>query len=400
MDSSIRRALLLLAGALAGYLIVMSTNPARVSLRNGSRCLRRYQQIWLIPAAFAVVHAGFEFWLSLERVGRSDGGSSILVPANGWHPPVWRDVLAGSVLPAVESTSSIFNSVINAFPLSAVGALLFLCNWQHCQRVVWRGLSRRCGWFVGSAAHVFFVLCAVAALGKPVIFFLLSGTEMYFNDWTFLRRGELINAFGFCFEYVLGVSVQIYLLLLAFAWIRGLTFDFAGLRRLALRRFAFIVKWVAVILLLSCLGINLPLVLASFRPPSAPWEVSGFITGARWVLSGVLLLWCSMQLLLVLHNETMHRAIGESSRLWRSHGWQIGWLVIIAALHFLLLAMADAFLTQAKGRSAWITVAWSLVVYPVVWSGFAGWFLASWVCLFRRCEGHHFEVDEPALVSF
>ncbi len=58
----------------------------------------------------------------------------------------------------------------------------------------------------------------------------------------------------FLFEYLLGVGVQIYLILLCYAWIRGMTFDFDGLRRFALRRFAYVVQWAVVVLAISRSG--------------------------------------------------------------------------------------------------------------------------------------------------
>ena len=377
---------LLAVGAMVGYLVTMSTNPAHTSLEAGLRCLRRYKQLWLIPAVFAVAHAGFEIGTPFLQPAGTFDTVSLLKPWTGWHPPGWTGILTECLLPAAESTSAIFNCILTAFPLSAVGAVLFLCNWRGYQADVFRGLRRRCGKIGGATMHFFLTICALAALCKPVIFGGLPSLQSSLSEPTLLRGGELINAFSFFFEYLLGVSVQIYLILLSFAWIRGLTFDFDGLRRLALRRFAVVLKWTALILAISSLGINLPLILASFQTSSSPWQPAGFIHGGRWWLSVVLLVFCSTQVLLVLHNEPIGRAVEDSARLWKQHGWQAGWMVVIAGFHFFLLAVANTFLPQALGRSTWPTGAWNLFVYPLVWSGFAGWFLASWVCLIRSFE--------------
>ena len=118
----------------------------------------------------------------------------------------------------------------------------------------------------------------------------------------------------------------------------------------------------------------------------------------RWVLSVILLIFCAMQVLLIFHNETLARALGDHFRLLRRHGGHVFWLVVIAAIHFLALAIADEFLTIALGPWTWPAALWSLFVQPLAWTAVAGWLLASWVCLFRRCERNRPDVDE--LVRF
>ena len=62
MHDGMHRVWWLVGGALAGYVVLMLTNPARPSLRDGLRCLRRYPQVWLWPAGFALAHSGFRLW--------------------------------------------------------------------------------------------------------------------------------------------------------------------------------------------------------------------------------------------------------------------------------------------------------------------------------------------------
>ena len=392
MDFTTQQAILLVGGALAGYVVVMLANPARASLCNGLRCLTRYQRIWLIPAAFALTHAGLEFCLHLHAATDTPklfAGSTLSTEA---AVVGWFDVLNASCLSAAESTSALFNCVVTAFPISVVGALLFLCNWRRVQSVIWRGLLRRCGTVPGFFAHLFIVLCALAALCKPLAFYLLSGTHLYFDEATTLRGGELINTFSSFFEYLLGVGAQIYLLLLAFVWARGLTFNFSELRHLAFRRFTVVARWAAVILVISGVGINLPLVLASFYPQASVRTMLDYGLLTRWLLAGVLLLFCAAQVLLTVHNHSLKSAATESFRLWRLHGWQVGWLIIVAALHFSLLAIVNTIVPHVFGPWSWLTGTWNLLACPILWSALAGWFLAAWVCLFRRCEGQRLEV--------
>ena len=103
--------------------------------------------------------------------------------------------------------------------------------------------------------------CALAACVKPILFGRISWLGTAVDERTLLRGGEGINWLSFLFEYVIGVGVQVYLLLLAFAWVRGLTFDREALRRFALRRWVLVSKWAGVLLLVSSVGINLPLLL-------------------------------------------------------------------------------------------------------------------------------------------
>ena len=51
----------LLGGSIAGYLLVIFTNPIRTSLRDGLRCMRRYSMLWLTLGAFGFAYASFQF---------------------------------------------------------------------------------------------------------------------------------------------------------------------------------------------------------------------------------------------------------------------------------------------------------------------------------------------------
>ena len=159
------RGALFVAGALVGYLIILATNPARPSLRDGLRCLRRYPRVWALPAGFALAHAGFNLWVRADEAWTVPGAPPIIKAWTGWQPPPWTEVLAASWLPTGESSAAIFNCIVTTFPLSAVWAGLFLCNWRGSQGVVARGLRRRFGWIArGTLVQLGLVVCATAAL--------------------------------------------------------------------------------------------------------------------------------------------------------------------------------------------------------------------------------------------
>ena len=384
----------LVAGSVAGYAIVMWVNPARPSLRDGLRCIRRYPRVWALPAAFALVHAAFSLLVRVHESWMIPGAGQVIGAWTGWAPPPWTGVIRAAWLPTGESCAAIFNCIVTTFPLSALWAALFLVNWRGAQAALGRGMRRRFGFVAGAALHLGLALCAAAALCKPLLFLGLPEGDLFLGAAALERLGEIVNWLSFLFEYGLGVGVQIYLVLLCYAWLRGLTFDFASLRRFALRRFVFVVKWALVVMIVSSLGINLPLVAAAFQAADHRLDAAGSILFTRWLLVGTLTVFCAVQVLLVFHNETLGRAVGDQWRLWRHYGWHLGWLVIAAALHFFALEAADVLLPAALGPWTWPGALWRLLVHPVLWSALAGWFLVSWVCLFQRCERHLPDADE------
>ena len=397
----------LAVGAVVGYLLLMGANPARASLRDGLRCLRRYPRVWLLPAGFALAHTGFTlgvhvyaWWTIRPPTTAAWPGwhphewGDLINAWNGWQPAAWEEVIAATWLPTGESTAAIFNCIVTTFPLSALWAALFLTNWRGSQLSLGRELRRRFGCTGGTAIQLGLLVCALAAICKPFMFFGLHILALYLGAAPLLRGGEIINGLSFLFEYLLGVSVQVYLVLLAYAWLRGLNFEFTALRRFALRRFVFVVKWALVVMTISSLGINLPLVIATFQPLDRRWNVDGMILVTRVVLAATLLIFCAMQSLLIFHNETLRRALADQWRLWRSFGWHLSWFVVVVVLHFFVLEAADVLLPSALGQWTWPGAVWRLVLHPLIWSMLASWFLVSWVCLFQRCERRQPDLDE------
>ena len=191
--------------------------------------------------------------------------------------------------------------------------------------------------------------------------------------------------------------MQIYLIGLCFVWVRGMTFDFDRLRRFALRRFVSVGRWAVIILAISTAGINGPLVINLFEPAASqetPAWIERTVSATHWLLAGILVTFCSLQIRLVFHNETLRAACADHFRILRQHGLHISWLVAVAALHFFALAAANGVFSKALGPWTWPAAAWSLLVYPVLWAFLASWLLASWVCLFKRCESGRADADE------
>ena len=50
-----------LFGLFFGYLLLMVTNPVRVALRDGFRCIARYERVWLSFALLGFAYFVFQY---------------------------------------------------------------------------------------------------------------------------------------------------------------------------------------------------------------------------------------------------------------------------------------------------------------------------------------------------
>lgn len=399
----------LIVGALLGYSVMMFTNPVRVSFRDGLRAIRRYPALWITFGAFGFAHALFELALRVY-------GYCVLPPGDRpqfvWVRAAWRDSqfwLTGSpeslwfvppgglrsaateaVLPAIESVAGIFNNLVSTFPLAAVAAALLLVNWGGHQMVLQRALRKRAGFF-GWLVHAGILLGALAAIGKVLLYALpavlrLSGAAAL----AWLQWAPVVVWVSFLFEYFFGVCVQIYLILLAYCWVRGVSFAPARLLDFAIRRFAFVLKWAAVVVLASSVFIDLPLILKNFAPFQDLFAVdeetmNSRLQLARSIIAGLLLILPTMQITLTFHNESLRSALRDHAVFLARHWWRFAWFLIVAAVHFHFFVALNLLCTRALGDGTAPGIAWSLLA-PWLNGVVGAWLLASWVCLFRACD--------------
>jgi hypothetical protein len=400
-----------ICGALGSYLILLFVNPVRTSFRDGLRAVRRYAALWLALGAFGFLYALFQLALRAYL-------HSVLPPAERpvfmWARDAWRDpdlwlvgspeslwylpvaqfiaLLREALLPALESTAGIFNSLVITFPGSAIGALLLLGNWQGHHAVLARALQKR---FVRTSGlvHAAIVVCALAALAKPFIYAVpqllkaMAAPATLHLAW--FQWAPVIAWLAFLFEYLLGVCIQIYLILLAYTWIRGLTFNHANLLDLAIRRFSYVVKWAVIVMALSTLFIDAPLIMKNF-PAFADLFPEGEILArrlaqARACLATFLLLTATMQIMLTFHNESWRKAMRDHLRFMARRWWPFGWFVLVAAIHFFLLHTGDLAVRRGVGEGTALWVGWCLL-FPWIAAVVAAWLLATWVCVFKRCD--------------
>jgi hypothetical protein len=225
------------------------------------------------------------------------------------------------------------------------------------------------------------LLSAVAALLKPVVFALplwgglLPGSEL-------LQISASVDAVAFIFEYLFGVYIQVYLIAVCFAWIRGLSFEEGELFRFGMRRFSYVLEWAGIVVLVSFLIVRLPLLLAYFM--NIP-DVLDYLPVERMLMCGLIIAFSSVQISLALHNETLREAIRAHREFIRNNLSRFGWFLLICGIHFFFLTTADAIMRGAIADRLVAMIIWKSIF--VFLRGFiTGWLLASWVCLFRRGE--------------
>ena len=119
--------MLALALAIAGYVLLMLTNPVRASLRDGWRCVRRYPVLWQRLAWLGCANALFLLAVNLSFQMR--GVAVLTWGRTAWHdhalwlsgspdslwwlpPSAIRAGLAESWLPALESIAGLFNNAV------------------------------------------------------------------------------------------------------------------------------------------------------------------------------------------------------------------------------------------------------------------------------------------------
>jgi hypothetical protein len=385
---------------LAGYLIVMMASPVRSSMLDGWRCVRRYPVIWRLLALLGFAHALFHF--AVRLVLHFELAPEFTWVRAGWHDPslwlsgspdsLWwlpapmvRQVIRDSALPVAESLAGLFNNSITTFPLAVIAAFGLIVNRHRYASLLRGSLRRRFGlaaWPLLACVY----LGAMAVVAKAALYFLLP--VMANPDW--FRWAPVVVAIAAAFEYLVGVGIQIYLIMHAYAWVRGLSFEPEALREVAVRRLGAGAKWAGIVILLSSIFIELPLVLKNFPAftgifPDARETVELRVTLARIGLAAVLLSCASMQAWLALHGETLRRAWRAHWRLLRLHWWKFLWFLIVAGMHLFAVQVLRGTVLRGLGENTAPGLAWTLL-WPWINGLVAGWCLASWICLFKRCE--------------
>ncbi len=370
-----------LLGLVVGYGLLLFFNPIRLALRDGFRCILRFKRIWLTFALLSFAYSTFRFATFTPVQQVSDLDPSQLATIASWNWPrlseVWRD----TPLPALEGVAGIFDNATTTYPLSLVAAILLLCNWRGLHGALLVALRQRFR-FWSYLIYPVVVLSAIASIFKPIVFWRLPIWRAVLPEAALFQTSAVVDAVSFIFEYLCGVYIQVYLITVALAWIKGLGFSEEALFQFAVRRFTYVLKWAGLVVLVSTLLVRLPLLLAYFIDLPG---VLDYQDAARYGMSALILAFCSVQISLVLHNESLREAFRAHFQFLRRNSVRLGWFFLICALHFFFLTACDAIMRAAIADRMAALILWKTL--SVLARGFlTGWLLASWVCLFRQCE--------------
>lgn len=364
-------------------LLVVLVPCVRRAFANGWRCLCRHSTLWKTPLIFALAYSVFQMLATLLLQWRLTGHwfpepVQATVPSTAW-------MIAGSLLPAAESLAADLNCLVATFPLSALAGLLFLCNFRRLASELRRALCKRFGGW-GWVMQLGLALCALAAMAKPVPSLAFPELTEYLPFRELMILSILINAFSFVFEYLLGTCLQIALVLIAYGWIRGLQFDRERLLGFAVRRLGVVVKWSLAIILATLALIHLPmLVEALITDDPAEWKIQAFTNHfSRPFLSLAMLTLTTVQIHLVLHNDSLRRALAAHAAFLRAHGFTLASFLLGAFSVQWTLRILENYGT-AYFRNPFATHAWGLF-FPLLSAAAGGWILAAWVCYYKGRE--------------
>ncbi len=370
-----------LLGMVLGYALVMLTNPVRIALRDGFRCSLRFKRLWLLFALLALAYSTFQFVVFTPFQSAADLRAEQFAFWESWHWPLFSQVWRESLLHTAESVAGIFDAAATTYPLSILAALLLILNWRGLHGSLVRALRKQFG-LAGWLIYLGILISAFASLLKPFIYWQVPGRATILSPAHLLQTSAAVDTVAFVFEYLCAVYLQVYLITVCLAWIKGLHFREGELLRFAMRRFSFVMKWLGLVLLASTLLLRLPLLLAYFRDVPG---VLDYLPIGRGVMAVLLISFAAMQVSLVLHNETLAEAFRAHWQFVRRHSYRLVWFLLICALHFWFLSLADTVIRAAATERLLALLLWK-IFYVLARAFVTGWLLASWVALFRQCE--------------
>jgi len=369
-------------GLCGGYALVMLFAPVRRALVDGLHCLRRYQRIWITFAVLGFGYFVFQFVTFTPIRNWSDLELSQITSLPQWAWPglsdVWKE--KETLLPALEGIAGIFDAT-TTYPLSVIAAVLMLLNWRGLHSTLLRALRRRYG-FWGYLVYLILLLSALASLLKPFVFWRLPQWSGLLPETGLLRVSATVDATAFIFQYLLGVYIQVYLITVCLAWIRGFSFEEGELFRFAIRRFNYVLEWAGIVVAVSMLIVWLPQVLGYFIVIP---RFSVYRRIARVLMSVLIIAFCSVQISLVLHNETLIEAMRAHVHFIQRNAGRLVWFLLICGIHFYGITVCNAILRNAIADRLGALLLWNFS-FACLQGLITGWLLASWVCLFRQCE--------------
>ena len=365
----------------------MVANPVSRFFRDGLRCLQRHPRMWIWLSVLGMVYTIFQV-LQAYEMGEMESSLMNLLYWPVFKPRDWGVSATQAWLPGLELLAGLFNQAVVSYPTSALAALLFLTNWRGYQMQFLRAAKSRLGrWWLG--VYFGLLLCAIAAFCKPIFSLSIYWLNRYFDGIFLLRIGAIIDWLSFQFEYLFGLFIQIYLVVLTFIWIRGLNSERERIFEFALKRAVFAVKWAGVVLLATFILIHFPLLISYLwitqQTDFTNTVIQYIEQTARPLIAVALILFCSTQITLILHNETLQDAVHEHAQLARRHWLRILSFLAAAGIHLFALSWLTDFVVGAFPKYS-VPSLFFAVLFTVGRAFLAAWFLAAWVCLYRASQ--------------
>src|SRR2546423_12974034 len=359
----------------------MFFNPVRRALGDGFRCLARYKRIWITFALLGFGYFVFQFVTFTPIRDWSDLDLDQIASLPHWYWPRLAEIWKETPLPALEGVAGIVDNAPTTYPFSVVAAMFMLLNWRGLHGALVRALRKRYG-FWGYLVYLILLLSALASLLKPIVFWRLPEWSGLVPAAGLLRISAVVDGTAFIFEYLLGIYIQVYLITVCLTWVKGVSFEQGELFRFAMRRFSYVLEWAGIVVAVSTLILRLPLVLAYFI--NIP-GVLDYLPIARLLMSGLIIAFCSVQISLALHNESLGDAIRAHRRfIWQNTG-PLGWFLLICGIHFFGIMICDAVVRGAIADRLGALLLWKFS-FACLRGVITAWLLASWVCLFRQRE--------------
>src|SRR5207245_7981486 len=220
--------------------------------------------------------------------------------------------------------------------------------------------------------YLILLLSVLASLCKPIVFWRLPEWGGLVPAAGLLRISATVDAIAFIFEYLLGVYFQVYVITVCLAWIKGVSFEEGELFRFAMRRFTYVLEWAGIVVAVSTLIVRLPLLLAYFT--NIP-GVLDYLPIARVLMSGLIIAFCSVQISLALHNETLIEAMRAHVHFVQTNVGRLAWFLVICGIHFYGFIVCDAILRGAIADRVGALLLWQLA-FLCLRGVVTGWLLA------------------------
>ncbi len=370
-----------LLGLCGGYALLMFFNPIRRALGDGFRCITRFKRIWLTFALLGFGYFIFQFATFTPIRNSADLDLNQVISLPSWRWPTFIEIWRETPLPALEGVAGIFDNATTTYPLSVLAAVFMIINWRGLHGALLRALWKRYR-FWSYFIYLILLLSALASLFKPIVFWRLPEWGGLLPALGLLQISATVDTVAFIFEYLFGVYIQVYLITVCLAWVKGVSFEEGELFRFAMRRFSYVLKWAGIVVLFSTLLVRLPLLLAYFM--NIP-GVLDYLPIQRSVISGLIIAFCSVQISLALHNESLGDAIRAHRRFIGQNTGPLGWFLLICGIHFFGIMTCDAVVRGAIADRLGALFLWKFI-FACLRGVITAWLLASWVCLFRQRE--------------